>query len=515
MADLISRGRKLLPIVSALLVVSMSGCNTGVNKDDDEGAQVGSATRPGYSWRGFPQPVRSPGEAQILVEKEVPTSVRPNKRFIFTITITNKASYGINKVTITEEIPKGFKFIKSMPPPLARETSLKWDLGSIAPGKKERIVVTGMPTRIGTIRYTGETVLNFKVATDSNFASTVNVIEPKLAFDIESPSSALIGDRIAAKLRFKNAGNDTVVGAKLIHTLPKGLLTYSGKSKIEKIIGNLPPGAVKEIPLDLKGIATGDYTAAMMAVAEEGVSASATMSISITKPILTIIGKAPTKRFVGNKSPYTITVANKGDAPAKNLIVKLVLPQGIGLQSANEGGQALGNTVVWRIPSLLPNDSKKVRAMTLCKQIMKARAVASATAKAADRVETAIMTDIGGIAGLLTTLIDVNDPVPVGDDVTYVVTSKNTGSLDSTKVKITCTLAKEMKYIESVGATKGTLDRNKLTFDLLPSINPGSTATWTIKLKAIAPGDVRFQVSVESDQLDRPVELFESTHFYK
>jgi uncharacterized repeat protein (TIGR01451 family) len=429
--------------------------------------------------------------------------------------VSNNAAYGIDKVTITEEIPKGFKFIKSIPPPLARETSLKWDLGFVAPGKKKRIVVTGMPTRIGTVRYTGETVLNFKVATDSNFASTVNVIEPKLAFNIESPKSALINDKINAKLQFKNAGNDTVVGAKLIHTLPKGLLTYSGKSKIEQVIGDMAPGAVKEFNLSLKGVATGDYATTMTAVAEEGVSASASMRISITKPILTIAGKAPTKRFVGNKSPYTITVSNKGNAPANNLVVRLVLPPGVALQSANEGGQAAGNTVVWRIASLLPKDSKRVRAMTICKQIMKARAVASATAKAADRVETAMLTDIAGIAGLLTTLVDVNDPVPVGDEVTYIITSKNTGSLDSTNVRITCALPKEMEYIESVGATKGTLRDGKLVFESLPSVTPGATATWTIKAKAIAPGDVRFQVSVESDQLDRPVELFESTHFYK
>lgn len=515
MVDLIAKGRGWLPIVTALLVVSLAGCGTGPDKKKGDELATGGVARPGYSWRGFPQPARSPSESQILVEKEVPVSVRPNKRFPITITVTNNAAYAINKVMVTEEIPKGFKFIKSMPPPLARETALKWDLGSLDPGKKKRIVVTGMSTRIGTIRYTGETVLNFKVATDNNFASTVNVIEPKLTFDIEAPRTALLDEKITTKLKFKNIGNDTVVGAKLVHTLPKGLLTYSGKSKIEQNIGDMAPGATKEFTLYLKGTATGDYTTTMTAVAKEDVSASATLNISITKPVLAITGKAPTKRFVGNKSPYTITVTNKGNAPAKETVVKLVLPTGVGLQTADEGGAAVGNTVIWKIASLLPGDSKKVRAMTICKQIMKARAVASATAKAADTVETAMVTDIAGIAGLLTTLVDVTDPVPVGDDVTYVVTSKNTGSLDSTKVKITCKLPNAMQYIESVGATKGTLDGDKLAFEPLPAITPGATATWKIKLKAVKAGDVRFQVLVESDQLDRPVELIESTHLYK
>jgi hypothetical protein len=86
--------------------------------------------------------------------------------------------------------------------------------------------------------------------------------------------------------------------------------------------------------------------------------------------------------------------------------------------------------------------NKKVTAITVVNKIMNARAVATAEAKAADKVETAMMTDIDGVAGLLTTLVDTNDPVPLGDNEIYVITADNTGSLDATKIKNQMCIAK-------------------------------------------------------------------------
>ena len=398
---------------------------------------------------------------------------------------------------------------------MKRETGLKWDLGTLNPGDKKQIIITGKPSKTGTIRYTGETTLNFKVATDSDFASTVNVIEPNLTFGLVAPKSALVEQMVPVQLDFVNKGEAIVLGAKLVHTLPKGLLTFEGKSKIEKDIGNLAPGAKKSYKLNLKGVTTGQFKTTMTAVADEGVTASATLNLAITKPVLTIVGRAAKKRFVGNKSPYTLTVKNIGDAPADNLEVKLILPEGILLQSANEGGAKGGRVVTWKINSLRPGDSKKVTAKTIVKKIMNARAVATAKAKAAEQVETAMVTDIAGIAGLLSTLIDTHDPVPLGDNEVYVITANNTGSLDATKIRITCVLPDSMEFVKTAGATKGTLDGNVLTFEPLPALYPQAVAQWKVIVKAVKPGDVRFKVSVESEQLERSVDLIESTHFYK
>ncbi|MBN1864490.1 MAG: DUF11 domain-containing protein, partial [Victivallales bacterium] len=100
-------------------------------------------------------------------------------------------------------------------------------------------------------------------------------------------------------------------------------------------------------------------------------------------------------------------------------------------------------------------------------------------------------------------------------ETTYQVTATNTGSLPSTGIRVKCVLEDNMEYIKSTGATKGQIDGKVLTFEPLPGLNPQAEAVWRVVVKAVNEGDVRFRVLVESDQLERQVELFESTHFYK
>ncbi len=499
------------------LAFIIAGCKTS-DQVGPTGTRVDPLATDGdlnYVWRGFPQPALSPEQSEILVEKRVPRSVRPQQQFEFTIKVTNNAAYKIDNVTVTEEIPRGFKFVKASPAEIARETLLKWELGTLQPKTSKVITVTGVPTQVGTIRYSGETMLNFKVATDSDFASTVNVIEPKLVFDLSAPATSLINAKLPVNIVFRNTGEATVLNAKMVHSLPKGLLEFKGRSTIDIVIGNLNPGEKKEFPIDLKGVQTGKFETTLTAVADEGVTASASLATTITKPVLAIVGEAPNRRFVGRETPYDITVKNTGDAIADKMVVNLSLPDGVTLQSATEGGQAKGQEVAWNLGSLAPGASKKVTAIAVVRNIMVARAIATAEAVEAEKVEVPMVTNVAGVAGLLTTLVDINDPVPLGQETTYQITATNTGSLPSTGVKVKCILEESMEYINSSGATKGQIDGKVLTFEPLPGLNPQAAATWRVVVKAAKEGDVRFRVLVESDQLDRPVELFESTHFYK
>ena len=47
------------------------------------------------------------------------------------------------------------------------------------------------------------------------------------------------------------------------------------------------------------------------------------------------------------------------------------------------------------------------------------------------------------------------------------------------------------------------------------TLAPKAKATWEVQVKSIKPGDVRFKVNMNSDQLDRDVEETESTNFYE
>jgi uncharacterized repeat protein (TIGR01451 family) len=465
-----------------------------------------------YAWLGYPQPCLSPEDAKILVEKTVPMKVKPSTSFTYKITVTNRTKYTVNSIDVQEAIPDGYKFVSSIPAPKSSKGDLKWTISSLRPGAKKVISVTGKALKTGTIRYTGRTKLNFNIA---EAQSVVNIVEPFLDFKIVYPAKVVISDIIPVKLVFRNTGKALLENCRLVHTLPRSLRTEEGRSKIEINVGDLKPGEQKEEKINLKANTTGIHSTAFIAMASEGISANAMLKVDVTKPNLIITAKAPKKRFVDNITPYTITVKNTGNAIAKAVKVKLSLSEGMKMSSATESGKVKNGAVYWTIPSLHPGETKRLTARAVAKKIMIVRATAEAEAVAADKVEAVMSTDGQGLAALVTELVDINDPVPVGENEIYEITAENTGSLPATKITIKCYLEDAMGYVQSTGATKGILKGKVLEFEALPSLEPKAKAKWRVTIKAKTPGDVRFAIKVESDQLKRPIDIDEATHFYE
>ena len=72
-----------------------------------------------------------------------------------------------------------------------------------------------------------------------------------------------------------------------------------------------------------------------------------------------------------------------------------------------------------------------------------------------------------------------------------------------------------MKYISSSGATKEAFANGAVTFEPVDVLDPGEKVSWKIVVRATGVGDVRFKVTMNSDQLGRDVEETEATRFYK
>ena len=115
---------------------------------------------------------------------------------------------------------------------------------------------------------------------------------------------------------------------------------------------------------------------------------------------------------------------------------------------------------------------------------------------------------------ILLEVVDLDDPVEVGNQTTYEIKVVNQGSAVGTNIGITCTLPTEMQYITSGGPTEGRLDGNTLRFAPLPSLAPQASATFRVTVRGASAGDVRFKVSMISDQITAPVEETESTNIY-
>jgi uncharacterized repeat protein (TIGR01451 family) len=112
-------------------------------------------------------------------------------------------------------------------------------------------------------------------------------------------------------------------------------------------------------------------------------------------------------------------------------------------------------------------------------------------------------------------VVDVEDPVRVGSYTTYVIRVENQGSATATNIVIAAVLEDNVRYISSAGATTSSKDGQTVRFFPLGSLAPQAKAAWRVVVEAVRPGDVRFKVIMNADQLTRPVEKTESTHLYE
>jgi uncharacterized repeat protein (TIGR01451 family) len=130
-------------------------------------------------------------------------------------------------------------------------------------------------------------------------------------------------------------------------------------------------------------------------------------------------------------------------------------------------------------------------------------------------------TRVVGIPALLLEVIDERDPVRIGDDTVYTIRVENQGSAEATNIKILGVLPNGQEFVSARGADNGTSNRTDFSgnqavdFAPLARLAPKATAEWTIRVKAVTPGDVRFGVRMTADQLDSPVEETESTNLVR
>jgi uncharacterized repeat protein (TIGR01451 family) len=195
-----------------------------------------------------------------------------------------------------------------------------------------------------------------------------------------------------------------------------------------------------------------------------------------------------------------------------------MVPDGVQFNSATAGGNFTHTSpgkVTWNIGSLEPQQTTKVSMTVTMNETGSMVARATAKAYCAESVSDSAETEVSGIPGILLEVIDVSDPIEVGQNETYIITVTNQGSKEDTNIIITCTLESGMEYVSSSGPTTAKVMGSEITFEPLPSLAPKAQTSWQVVVKALDTGDKRFKAVMNTDQLTRSVEETEATNFYE
>ena len=451
-----------------------------------------------------------PVQPVIKLNRTMPKEVELNNIFDYSIKITNLTNITVKEVVVTETLPQGFQYTSSLPGTTQTGNKIAWKFASLAPKASQEIKVFGKATDTDCLEFCAD--ITYIVPA----CGFVKVVEPRLTLQKTAPAECLVCDPIPVKIVATNTGTGPAEKIELVDMLPTGLLTADGKSQLRLNAGTLGPGQSRQFAVELRASKPGKYVNKVLATSASGLKAESAPTVTIVRqPVLKVTKTGPQTHYLGRPVMYHITVTNTGDGVAKTTIVEDTLPAAVTSLKVSGGGKLSGSKVVWQLGTLAPNTSKKVSISFMPTKAGTFTNTATACAYCAEPVTTSVQTSVAGIPAVLLEVIDIEDPIPVGGQTTYVITATNQGSALATNIRIACFLEEALNYVSSSGASIGSLQGSTVTFAPLPSLAPHAKASWRVIVKAAQPGDVRFKVTMYVGEFERPIEETEATHLYR
>jgi uncharacterized repeat protein (TIGR01451 family) len=173
----------------------------------------------------------------------------------------------------------------------------------------------------------------------------------------------------------------------------------------------------------------------------------------------------------------------------------------------SDGGQVVGNEVVWTIAGLAPREQKTLIVITKSDKLVSGavnRVVATAAPglSANDQVNF----DVFGRPGLHVEVRIDQQPVIVGKNVKYSVSVINTGAAPATEIDLQASLPPELQPVAegTTGQTAPNIAGQVVTFGRIASLGAQQQAKYEVEARALRPGDVRFRVEMRSASLTDP-----------
>lgn len=445
----------------------------------------------------------------IQVDKAMPTEIRLNTPFAYVIRVTNLTEMMLSDITITETVSKDFEFKGSEPTARAVDDNLVWEM-DLGPRASKTIKVTG--TAIAGKQIEHSTAITHTARN----SAIVKVVEPTLELAKIAPAEALLCEPIQVDFVVTNTGTGAAQNVQIVDTLPAGLQTTDGKGKVVLDAGTLAAGESRRFSVKLRATKTGTYVNKAVATSGAGLKAESEPTLTnIRQPVLTLAKNGPKRQYLGRSISYELTVTNKGDGPAQNTVIEDIIPPGVTSIEATAGAQFSGSKLVWELGTLEPNTSKTVQVSYTPSREGELMATATATAYCAEPVSDSSRTVITGIAASRLEVVDLEDPVEVGTNNTYVITVTNEGTAADNNVRITVVLDDKLQYVTSAGATAGSVMGRTVTFTPLRSLEPKNKATWRVVVRGATGGDARLKVTMQTDQLALPEEQIVATRIYQ
>lgn len=422
----------------------------------------------------------------------------------YPLEFTISACQDVCDVVVTTHLPEGVTYVKSSPEAKADGNKLVWNIGHMTKGE---CIIAKVWVKC---ECEGELCACFcATATPVRFCSLL-CAKPMLVCRKTGPLEACPGEPLHYTVEVLNRGSCAAHEVVVTDNLPAGVEHASGQRTLCFRLGTIEPCECKKVDFCVTAVSRGKICNTAVVTACDADSTSCQACTNICKECIELLKVGPKEQMIGKNADYQITVINPGDKSLTEVVVTDQAPSATSIVSAN-GGRIDGNRAVWRLKELKPGEKVNFTlTLTTCTPGCFTNKVHVTNCQCCEACAE-FTTRWKGRPALNVCLCDQDEPICVGDTTSYHVKVVNQGSEADSNVVVTVRLPNELTPIAAMGASKGTVNGQTITFEPLDNFGARQVAEFRIDARAKSAGDARISVEVTSDSVKTPLTQQEST----
>lgn len=272
---------------------------------------------------------------------------------------------------------------------------------------------------------------------------------PSLTIEKLSPIEIQLNQQASFEIIVRNIGRVTAEEVQVVDQVPAGCefvrstpqTQPQGKTQsLSWNLGILRPGQEKKIVFQLKPTQPGE----MGSVAQVTFATQASMRTLVTKPVLEIVHQAEATHLIGDSVILDVIVINKGDGPAKNVLIQQKVPEQLefpdGLPSASRG-------IEYEIGTLMPGKSQRVKLALKAANIGKIQSIMYASAEGGLRAQHELPIEV--IAPKLVTQSSGPKKRFLKRSATHEFRVANQGTANATNVQLIAKLPSGLRFVQA------------------------------------------------------------------
>ncbi|HEV7998434.1 MAG TPA: hypothetical protein VGP63_01060 [Planctomycetaceae bacterium] len=446
-----------------------------------------------------------PQRPQLNIEKIAPSNALLGQPLIYAIVVKNVGQSAARDVVVEDRIPKGTKLSGTIPRAELTGKKLIWRIGTLGAGEQRKISIRVIPQEAGEIGSVA--TVNFV----AEAAAETVVTAPRLEFKISAPSTARLGEMVPFRFEVRNVGTGEARGVMIRDLIPQGL-SHSSGSDLEYEVGRLLPGKSKQLTLDLKAGKVGTAVNRAVVLAEGGLTTEAKAAIEISGSKVALSRSGPQRRYLGRQALFTNTLVNESSFPVDGVVLVESIPTGMEFAGATQGGQYNdgSRTIAWRIDQMAPGETRVVKSRLVARGLGSQTSTVRVTVPNGEPVERTSKTDVEGFAALGLDLTGADGPIDLGEKITLHVNARNKGTVPVSNLMVTVEVPDQLEVVSARGPGKPVQEPGRLKFGPVATLEGRTAAACEIVLAARKRGDSRVRVSIQADQIDKPLAREES-----